>query len=99
MRVTLSCVRIPDLDDDIELDWFLARSTTVLDVVNGVIEELDLTKVIPGPGGGTVDYVLEEVWVSRQGDEGKSNGSKFTLLNYLYSCNEALKHISYVSDR
>lgn len=69
LRASLSCARIPDLEDDIELEWFLSRNTTVLDMVNGVIEELDLAKVIPGPGGGNVDYVLEEVWVSDQGDE------------------------------
>jgi diaphanous 1 len=70
LRATLSCARIPDLDDDIELEWFLARSTTVLDVVNGIVEELGLTRAIAGPGGGNVDYVMEEVWISDQGDEG-----------------------------
>jgi len=72
LRATLTTARIPDLDDDIELDWFLARGTTVLDAINGVVEEFGLTRVIGGPGGGNVDYVLEEVWVSDQGDEGMS---------------------------
>jgi hypothetical protein len=35
----------------------------VNDVVNLITEELGLTKALPIPGGGNLDYVLEEVWV------------------------------------
>lgn len=69
LHVILQCSRIPGLDDDLEVDWFVARATTVEDVINGVIEEIGLPKVISGPGGGTVDYCLEEAWISGE-DEG-----------------------------
>ncbi|KAG8790334.1 hypothetical protein FRC17_008923, partial [Serendipita sp. 399] len=69
LRVTLTCMRVPDLEDDLDIEWFLARNTTAEEVVNGVIEEFGLTKVMGGPGGGNIDYVLEEVWVPVNGDE------------------------------
>lgn len=53
------------------MQWYLARSTTVEEVIEGVAEEMGLTKVITGPGGGTVDYALEEAWISNTGEEGK----------------------------
>jgi hypothetical protein len=33
-----------------------------------VSDELGLTKALPVPGGGTLDYVLEEVWVDGQAE-------------------------------
>jgi diaphanous 1 len=35
---------------------------TVDDVVRLVVEELGLTTSLPVPGGGNLEYVLEEVW-------------------------------------
>lgn len=32
------------------------------DTINAVAEELGLTKSLPVPGGGTLEYALEEVW-------------------------------------
>lgn len=97
LRATLSCARIPDLDDDIELDWFLARGTTVFDVVNGVVEELGLTRAIAGPGGGNVDYVMEEVWVSEQGEEGTLHEVWHALSYFSNSHHETSWHIPGVS--
>lgn len=42
---------------------FIARSTTVREVIDAVSEELGLTKTLPIPGGGPLEYVIEEVWV------------------------------------
>ena len=53
------------------MQWYLARSTTVQEVIEGVVEEMGLTRVITGPGGGTVDYVLEEAWITNTGEEGE----------------------------
>lgn len=64
LHLSIQCVRIPEHDEDLEVEWFLARSTTVEDVISGLIEEIGLPKVISGPGGGAVDYVLEEAWIS-----------------------------------
>jgi hypothetical protein len=36
------------------------------EVVDLVMKELGLTKVLPVPGGGNLTYVVEEVW--RDGD-------------------------------
>ncbi|KAG8831474.1 hypothetical protein FRC18_006477, partial [Serendipita sp. 400] len=68
LRVTLTCLRVPDLEDDVDIEWFLARNVTAEEVVNGMIEEFGLTKVMGGVGGGNIDYVLEEAWVPKTGD-------------------------------
>jgi len=39
---------------------FFSRNTTVLDVVECVLDSLGLTKSLPVPGGGIVDYILEK---------------------------------------
>lgn len=68
----LSCVRIPDLEDGLELEWFLARTTTADDLISAVVENLGFARVITGPGGGTVDYVLEEAWTTSEGEESRT---------------------------
>jgi hypothetical protein len=71
LQVKLSCSRIPDIEDGLELEWFLARTTTADELVTSIVETLGFAKVISGPGGGTVDYVLEEAWVTPDGEESK----------------------------
>lgn len=71
LTLDLSFLRVPEIDDGFALQWYLARSTTVQEVIEGVAEEMGLTKVITGPGGGTVDYILEEAWISNTGEEGE----------------------------
>lgn len=44
---------------------------TVNDLIDHVIEELGLTKALPIPGGGNLEYVLEEVWVLYSNSESK----------------------------
>ena len=33
-----------------------------MDVLDVISDELGLTTVLEGPGGGNVDYIMEEVW-------------------------------------
>jgi len=69
--LNLSFLRVPEIDDGFTMQLYLARSTTVEEVIESVAEEMGLTKVITGPGGGIVDYTLEEAWISSTGEEGK----------------------------
>jgi len=71
LTLNLLFLRVPEIDDGFAMQWYLARSTTVEEVIEGVAEEMGLTKVITGPGGGNVDYVLEEAWISNTGEEGE----------------------------
>ena len=69
--ITLQLLRIPEIHDGFQWKRFLAYSTTVDDVIQGVCEELGLTKHIPGPAGGPVEYVMEQVWQPAKGNEGQ----------------------------
>ena len=53
---------MPEIHDGFQWKLFLCKSSTVRDVIDAVVEELGLTKALPIPGGGTLEYVLEEVW-------------------------------------
>ncbi|PVF96346.1 FH2-domain-containing protein [Serendipita vermifera] len=81
--LTLSTLRIPDVDDDLEFQWFLARGTTVEEVMNGVVEEMGLSRVITGPGGGVVEYVLEEAWIAQDGKEASTRLSGALIVSHL----------------
>jgi diaphanous 1 len=59
----ITFLRVPEIHDGYERKFFIARSTTVEDVVRAVIQELGLIKALSIPGGGNLDYVLEEVWL------------------------------------
>ncbi|EJD48467.1 hypothetical protein AURDEDRAFT_162426 [Auricularia subglabra TFB-10046 SS5] len=67
--ITVSFARVPEIEDDFTWRWYLARTTTVEEVLDGVGTELGLAKVIYGPGGGNIDYVLEEVWTHKDESE------------------------------
>jgi diaphanous 1 len=60
--VPLVFVRVPEIHDGFTYSIFTARSTTVEDVIQTAVDELGLTKTLPVPGGGNLDYVLEEFW-------------------------------------
>lgn len=62
LSLFLSFVRVPEIHDGFRYRIFFAWSTTVGDLVELVVRELGLTKVLPVPGGGTLTYVVEEVW-------------------------------------
>jgi diaphanous 1 len=66
LALSISFLRVPEIHDGFRWTIFLARSTTTDDVIAAVSDELGLAKVLSGPGGGNVDYVLDEVW--QEGD-------------------------------
>lgn len=62
LSLTVSFLRVPEIHDDFQWKIFIARDSTAQHVVERAVEELGLTKSLPVPGGGLIDYVLEEVW-------------------------------------
>ncbi|KAK0190552.1 armadillo-type protein [Armillaria mellea] len=62
LSIHLSFLRVPEIHDDFRYKVFISKTTTIHDVINAVIDELGLTKSLPVPGGGNLEYVLEEVW-------------------------------------
>ncbi|KAJ6566849.1 hypothetical protein B0H19DRAFT_941165 [Mycena capillaripes] len=69
--ISFSFLRIREIYDDFEYKLFLSRNATAKEVVGTVVEELGLTKTLFTPGGGDLEYMLEEVWTD--GDTSKSS--------------------------
>lgn len=65
LSLNLSFLRVPEIHDGYDYKFFISRTMTVNDVITSVVEELGLTKTLPIPGGGPLEYVLEEVWWDR----------------------------------
>lgn len=63
--INLTFLRVPEIHDGYEYKFFISRITTVREVLERVTEELGLTKSLPFPGGGVLEYVIEEVWVDK----------------------------------
>lgn len=61
LSVTLTFIRVPEIHETFTWKAFFTRESTAKDVVDAVVEELGLTKTLPIPGTGTLEYVLEEV--------------------------------------
>jgi diaphanous 1 len=63
--LSISCtfLRVPEVHDGYEKRFFISTAMTVGDVVDLISRELGLTKILPIPGGGTLEYALEEVWL------------------------------------
>jgi diaphanous 1 len=72
LSIQLEFLRVPEIHDHFRYKMFLARSTTVSEVIEAVIDELGLAKSLPIPGAGALNYVLEEVWLD---DEHERKGS------------------------
>lgn len=68
LSFTVTFLRVPEIHDGYEYKIYLHPSMTVKQVIDLVIEELGLTKSLPVPGGGALDYVLEEAWIDGQQD-------------------------------
>ncbi len=68
LAFTVSFLRVPEIHDGYEYKIYLHPSMTVKQVVDLVIEELGLAKSLPVPGGGALEYVLEETWIDGQQD-------------------------------
>ncbi|KAG6861568.1 hypothetical protein C0995_014864 [Termitomyces sp. Mi166 len=63
LSLDVTFLRVPGIHDGYGFKIFISRSTTVSEALEGIMEELGLTKVLPVPGGGNLEYVLEEVWI------------------------------------
>lgn len=61
--LTCSFLRVPEVHDGFQWKTFISRTSTVQNAIDSVAGELGLTKSLPIPGGGALEYVLEEVWV------------------------------------
>jgi diaphanous 1 len=88
LSVSLYFLRVPEIHDGFAWKTFFARSTTVREVINLVTDELGLTKALPVPGGGTIEYVLEEVWV-----DGQIERTSFTYELPLFHIGDSYKMI------
>ena len=77
LSVTCSFLRVPEVHDDFQWRLFITRTSTVHDAVEAIIEELGLARVLPVPGGGSLDYVLEEVW-----SDGNSEGEHYSVAHH-----------------
>ena len=60
--VQISFARVPEIHDGFQWKIFVSRSSTVAGVIDTAVTELGLTKSLPVPGGGALEYVFEEVW-------------------------------------
>jgi diaphanous 1 len=63
LTIPLTILRVPEIHDGYTYTIYISRTTTVQDTINIATEELGLTKSLPIPGGGNLDYVLEEAWI------------------------------------
>lgn len=66
--LVLSCdfARVPEIHDGFQWKLFVSRDSNVQAAVDAVVQELGLTKSLPIPGGGALEYVLEEVWADQE---------------------------------
>lgn len=58
-------LRVLEIPDGFTWNIYLTRSMTVEDAIKIVCDQLGLAKVLSGPGGGVVDYAIEEVWKNK----------------------------------
>lgn len=63
LSLNCSFLRVPEVHDGFQWKLFVSRSSTVQDTIDSIVDELGLTKSLPTPGGGRLEYVLEEVWM------------------------------------
>jgi hypothetical protein len=83
LYVTISFLRVPEIHDGFSWKCFFSRTATVADVSQSILDALGLTRSLPGPGGGTVLYVLEDVWA--EGDAESELRPSFSIPSLIYS--------------
>lgn len=66
LSLNLTFLRVPQIHDGFEWNLYISRGTTVETAVQLVMSEFGLAKSLPVVGGGSFDYVLEEVWTDRE---------------------------------
>lgn len=62
LSLNVSFMKVPEIHDGFEYKLFISLTTTASELVTSVVQELGLSKTLPIPGAGTLEYVLEEVW-------------------------------------
>lgn len=80
LSLTCTFLRVPEIHDGFQWKSFLSKSSDVRSALDSIVNELGLTKNLPVPGGGPLDYVLEEVW-----SDGRREG-EFTIVITLNLC-------------
>lgn len=63
LSIALSFLKVPEVHDGFTWRMFFSRTATVQDTIDSIVEELGLTKSLPVPGGGILEYALEEAWI------------------------------------
>lgn len=80
--VSLAFLRIPEIDDGFEWTVFFGKDASVEDVINNVVQELGLLKVLPSSrGGGQIEYALE-VFSGNQGTQIHAGAGGVTRLTF-----------------
>lgn len=79
LSIWVSFLRVPEIPDGFKYKIFTSRTMTVADVLDSIVNELGLAKSSPIPGGGNLEYVLEEVWIdgANESRNVSSSGPRF----------------------
>ena len=85
LSVSVSFLRVPEIHDGFAWKCFFSRAATVRDVVEYILDTLGLTRSLPVPGGGTVLYVLEEVWAEGDAESELHVAPSFYQLRYVFN--------------
>lgn len=91
LSVTISFLRVPEIHDGFTWKCFLSRAATVADVSQSILDALGLTRSLPGPGG-TVLYVLEEVWAEDDVESELQLAFSILSLKRIFNCSQRLPH-------
>lgn len=62
LSLTVTFLRVPEIHDDYEFKIFLSCAETVAEAIQRIVGELGLTRSLPIPGAGNLEYVMDEVW-------------------------------------
>jgi diaphanous 1 len=76
----VSFLRVPEIHDGFQWKIFISKSSTAKDIIDTAVCELGLTKSLPIPGAGALEYVLEEVWTDGSTERKTSLHSLNTFL-------------------
>ncbi|CAK5262775.1 unnamed protein product [Mycena citricolor] len=79
LSVSFTFARVWEIHDTFLYKIFISRNTTVAEVIEAAVEELGLAKTLPIPGGGNLDYVIEEVW-----EDGETKATKLPGSSIMY---------------
>lgn len=71
---------MPEIHDGFQWTTFIARTSTVCIAIQQITEELGLAKSLPVPGGGQLEYIIEEVWSDDASESRQVFALNLTLL-------------------